>query len=652
MTITIAAFAEGFTQILTTYHSDPSPAAGEVMEASLSSLFDAAGLILPAQLAARLQQHVELTEQWITQYRAWQVGDADGGPGGDGLFPFVDRNGHTSYLQSPKRVFSELFGIKPRGRVANAAALALLVGAVTGDLYVANDTGSAWVKKVDGTWLDMGPFQGPRGITGMSAFELWQTLPGNAEKTEADFIDWIINAQVSAVRAEVQPMIDAAAGSERVASEKADAAAGSAATAVSSAEAAGLSEIAAGQSEDASAASAIAAAEDRATVATLRGEVGDLRLAVGRDAEAVAADRVIVVETKAAAITIAEEVARDADAAEQARAGAASDKEATALLRQAVADDLVATEDAKRVAAAAAVTATNKAADAVQAAQDTDADRIASQTARAGSEAAQLAAEAARDEAQAIAGGNFQPSDPTLTAVSGQTWTSGRVLFAMTAQDVFAPVKIGADAPGDVPDRAAADLRYRLKVDALDIDDVTGLLAALETKATPADVNAAIAALVGAAPGALDTIYEIAAKLLDNDDALAALLAQIGEKAGQEALDAVVATLTARHEAGEGRLSSLEAVKPVLTVNGTAPDAEGNIIVQTGDVTPSEVVLARTNGVLTTITETVDGDPRITTLSRTNGVLTQTVTTYRGKTVTSTFNRTNGRLTGVTTTEA
>lgn len=59
---------------------------------------------------------------------------------------------------------------------------------------------------------------------------------------------------------------------------------------------------------------------------------------------------------------------------------------------------------------------------------------------------------------------------------------------------------------------------------ALQINNIAGLETALNGKATPADITAAINALVGAAPGALDAIYELAAAI-GNDPNFAATMA-------------------------------------------------------------------------------------------------------------------------------
>ena len=57
---------------------------------------------------------------------------------------------------------------------------------------------------------------------------------------------------------------------------------------------------------------------------------------------------------------------------------------------------------------------------------------------------------------------------------------------------------------------------------------------------TSSEVDVRIQAVVGAAPEALDTLEEIANKLADNDDVVAALTTQIAEKASTEALNAEI----------------------------------------------------------------------------------------------------------------
>jgi hypothetical protein len=55
-------------------------------------------------------------------------------------------------------------GLTPKGTVANSGSLPAS-GNTTGDIWITSDTGHGW--SWDGThWVDMGPFQGPAGITG------------------------------------------------------------------------------------------------------------------------------------------------------------------------------------------------------------------------------------------------------------------------------------------------------------------------------------------------------------------------------------------------------------------------------------------------------------------------------------------------------
>ena len=63
---------------------------------------------------------------------------------------------------------------------------------------------------------------------------------------------------------------------------------------------------------------------------------------------------------------------------------------------------------------------------------------------------------------------------------------------------------------------------------------------------TSEEVNTKIQAIVGAAPEALDTLEEIANKLADNDDVVAALTNQIAEKATIESLNAEIEARTAK----------------------------------------------------------------------------------------------------------
>ena len=72
---------------------------------------------------------------------------------------------------------------------------------------------------------------------------------------------------------------------------------------------------------------------------------------------------------------------------------------------------------------------------------------------------------------------------------------------------------------------------YVKLADALGISDITGLTSALSAKATPAQIDAAIEAVIGMAPSDLDTLKEIADRLVGAEDDYAALVLVIADKA-------------------------------------------------------------------------------------------------------------------------
>src|SRR5687767_900665 len=67
--------------------------------------------------------------------------------------------------------------------------------------------------------------------------------------------------------------------------------------------------------------------------------------------------------------------------------------------------------------------------------------------------------------------------------------------------------------------------------------DITGLTAALASKATPADITAAVAALIDSSPATLDTLNELAAALGDDANFAATVTSLLAGKASTSVTD-------------------------------------------------------------------------------------------------------------------
>ena len=110
--------------------------------------------------------------------------------------------------------------------------------------------------------------------------------------------------------------------------------------------------------------------------------------------------------------------------------------------------------------------------------------------------------------------------------------------------------------------------------DLLDQQVVTlsGSIATVDAKIQPA-VDAAISALVDGAPGALDTLKELAAALTAEGDALAALVTVVGTKASKDELDDAVSTERSRAVAAENALNDAIDTLGLTTSNAVGQEA-------------------------------------------------------------------------------
>lgn len=119
------------------------------------------------------------------------------------------------------------------------------------------------------------------------------------------------------------------------------------------------------------------------------------------------------------------------------------------------------------------------------------------------------------------------------------------------------------------------------------------LAAEVNTKATPADISAAIAAVVDGAPGALDTLYKIAGKLAGDEAAINDLLIQISGKVGFDAAQSLTTAqqLQARQNISAEQIGVAAALVAAITAAsiGAATAAQGakaDSALQSGDVAP------------------------------------------------------------------
>lgn len=510
----------------------------------------------------------------VSMVHDWYAGTATGGPNGNGMYPLMNSEGQVFLVPSPARIQADLATLEPKGTVPTVSDLP--AEGEPGDLWVVVATGDAWGWSArDGQFNNLGRFQGEIGPSAKAVVIAAGLLPGNA--TDADFATWLANSQVAAVQTAVQPLVDTAEAARGDAIAARDAAAGS--------------ETAAEQ------AAAQAAADADATEAD--------RLAVAAGKVDVAADRQAAQDAAATATAKAGEASGSAEDADVARLASEGARDASLAAQQAseAARDDAADQVAVAAghAAAADASADAAAADAVQTDADrtaTGADRVASEaaagiatgkaeeaslsalaaqeaeggaeTARDAAQAAQEAAEAARDEAQQIAGGDFQPGDAMLSALAALNGTPG--LIEQTGVDTVAKRTIGVGTASSVPDRAAADTRYRLLSALLAIADVEGLQAALDGRVTPAQLDTAIQNIIGMAPADLDTLKEIADRLVGAEDDYAALVLVIAEKASQADLDALADVVAGK--ASQGPVDALVAAVAAITVPTKATGAE------------------------------------------------------------------------------
>lgn len=137
---------------------------------------------------------------------------------------------------------------------------------------------------------------------------------------------------------------------------------------------------------------------------------------------------------------------------------------------------------------------------------------------------------------------------------------------------------------------------YAATVHGHTVADVTGLQAALDAKATPADVTAAVTAVIDAAPAALDTLNELAAALGDDANFASTVTTALAGKAAA-VHSHVIADVTGLQSALDGK------------------QAAGSYAAATHTHTPSEVGLGNVPNVNATQRSSHTGTQTASTIS-------------------------------------
>lgn len=154
-------------------------------------------------------------------------------------------------------------------------------------------------------------------------------------------------------------------------------------------------------------------------------------------------------------------------------------------------------------------------------------------------------------------------------AAASHSHTIAQVTGLQTALDGKAPTLHAHDISSITGLQTALDGKAAAS-HAHAIADVTGLSAALNAKATPADITAAINAVVDGAPGAIDTLNELAAALGDDPNFATTMTNALAGKAasnhGHGLADATIGGVLPVAKGGTGGTTALAARAGIAAV--------------------------------------------------------------------------------------
>lgn len=236
-----------------------------------------------------------------------------------------------------------------------------------------------------------------------------------------------------------------------------------------------------------------------------------------------------------------------------------------------------------------------------------------------------------------IGSGSGSGSSYNISLLSANGPTQDLSSLAPVTSDTGLPVVVGPAGPSayDVAVAAGfvgseaqwlASLAVSATTDASELTSgllpdarLSGTARASIGAASPADVAAAVAALVNAAPGTLDTLGELATALQAGDSAAAALVAEVATKTTPAAAAAAAAALiAAQHTADNATFLTILGpsngvndaawINAKLAVGGTFKGLQGqSYLISTALILPANTTLDMTGCTVTLIPESPSG---------------------------------------------
>jgi hypothetical protein len=153
-------------------NAEMAEAWGELLELTPEQITQLAGLLDQWALGgARLATLARLTtdvstfnDAAIRMVHDWYGGEATGGPNGDGLYPLMNSDAEVFLVPSPAKIMAGVSGLDAKGELDSTDDLPATGS--QGDLWVVS--GVAWVWSASAAaWVDMGPWRGPHGLSGV-----------------------------------------------------------------------------------------------------------------------------------------------------------------------------------------------------------------------------------------------------------------------------------------------------------------------------------------------------------------------------------------------------------------------------------------------------------------------------------------------------